>query len=445
MFSHSIFRIVASAAVALVAIASVGPVASAQNGHTMSAVGPANQAMGGAGVAHPTDAIGAIHWNPASITALGGKQFSMGLDIFVPGAELTSSVKANAYGPGFPPVDMQGTTDAKKRIYPIPSAAFTYNNPDSKFAYGIGAFAISGFGVEYPEDPKNPVLAPQPFGFGRLESSYQAVQIVPTVAYKVTKHLSVGVAPTVTWHSFSTEPFLLGPRDDYGRTGIPQLAMYRPGETKASAFGIGLQAGVYYAADNGVELGFSYKSPIAFSRLEFEGPDAAGREYTQYFPVDYPSILSFGVGYKGRGRWGFAGDVRYIDYEGVNGFENLGVGPGRNLLGLGWKSIWATAVGTSYQVNSRLGLRVGYSFAQRAVPDELALYNVSAPTLVKHKLAGGVAYAWTESTTFHFTVTNNFEGSIEGPRFGPGTPTALGTIKSSARGNGFLFGLERRW
>ena len=38
----------------------------AQSGHVLDAVGPVNQSMGGAGTAMPLDAMGALHWNPAS-------------------------------------------------------------------------------------------------------------------------------------------------------------------------------------------------------------------------------------------------------------------------------------------------------------------------------------------------------------------------------------------
>src|SRR5215207_3299085 len=109
MISQSIFRSATTVALVLMLAWSLGPAVRAQNGHTLSAVGPANQSMGGAGVAHPTDAIGAVHWNPASIAALGGKQFSMGIDFFMPSAELTSSMKAGSVGGAFPPVDLKGT------------------------------------------------------------------------------------------------------------------------------------------------------------------------------------------------------------------------------------------------------------------------------------------------------------------------------------------------
>lgn len=398
--------------------------------------------MGGAGVAHPEDAIGAIHWNPASITGLKSSELSLGIDIFVPSSTLSSTVAAGAIGGVFPPVNLSGSTEARKRVYPIPAGAYVHHDEDSKLAYGIGVLAIAGFGAEYKEDPTNPVLAPQPFGFGRLESEYRAVQFVPTIAYKVTDHLSLGVAPTVTWQSLRLEPFILGSRGDYFHAGVP---VYRPGESKDSSLGIGVQVGAYYKSDQGIELGVSYKSPQKFQKLEYEGVDASGAPITTDFQLDYPAILSGGVGYAGDGPWGFAADVRYIFYEGVSGFETLPLGPQGGLRGLGWRNIWASAIGASYKTDSGVVLRAGYSFAQRAMPDDVALFNSATPTIVKHKLAGGVSIPFADSYTFNFTYTHNFENTLEGPRFGPGAPLALGIVRTEASGNGFLFGLQKRF
>lgn len=440
MLSKRVTSILAGAATLVLAVGLLAPSVSAQNGHTLSAVGPVNQSMGGAGVAHPLDAIGALYWNPATITEFKGAQLSVGVDAFVPYGELTSTTTKGAIGGVFPPVDLRGTTKTKVRVFPIPSGGFVYHNPDSKWAYGVGAFAIAAFGTEYAQDPTNPVVSPQPFGFGKTKSLYSAVEIVPTIAYKVTNRVSIGIAPTLAWHSLSIEPFLVGPRNDYAHTGV---AIYDPGEHKASSVGAGVQAGIYYVDPSGLELGFSYKSPMAFNRLKYDYAAPNGAPLIQYFPLDYPAITSFGVGYKGPSRWGFAADIRYVQYENLNGFETLPAGPGRELRGLGWRNIWATATGVSYKINSKVGLRGGYSFAQRAMPDEVALYNAPVPSLVQHKAAGGVALALTESAAFHFTYTHNFQGTLTGPRFGPGTPNTLGVIETKAAGNGFLFGLTK--
>ena len=83
------------------------PFAGAQTGHVMNGVGPTDQAMSGAGMAAPQDALTALHWNPASLFALPGKSLDFGFQLMMPTGNIESSVQAGAFGPAFgPPVTM---------------------------------------------------------------------------------------------------------------------------------------------------------------------------------------------------------------------------------------------------------------------------------------------------------------------------------------------------
>src|SRR4051812_23154988 len=88
---------------ALLALASwSGPVltpARAQFGLATSGVGPINRSMGGAAVAAPLDAAGAIYWNPATIADLGRSEMEFGTGFLVPRTTLSSRVGAGALGP----------------------------------------------------------------------------------------------------------------------------------------------------------------------------------------------------------------------------------------------------------------------------------------------------------------------------------------------------------
>ena len=71
--------------------------------------------------------------------------------------------------------------------------------------------------------------------------------------------------------------------------------------------------------------------------------------------------------------------------------------------------------------------------------------RAGAAALVRHKLAGGFGYKANESATFDFACTHNFAGTLEGPRFGPGTLASLGVIEAEASGNEFLFGFTKKF
>ena len=63
-----------------------------QAGHIMQGVSSVNMSMGGAATAQPLDISGALHWNPATISAFeeNGARFDLGL--FFSSPELSSTV-----------------------------------------------------------------------------------------------------------------------------------------------------------------------------------------------------------------------------------------------------------------------------------------------------------------------------------------------------------------
>ena len=75
-----------------------------------------------------------------------------------------------------------------------------YHERDSLFTFGLGLNTLGGGGVNYPGDINNPILAGiGPLGNvqGPIGASLMLVQMVPTVAYKVTDRLILGFGPTV--------------------------------------------------------------------------------------------------------------------------------------------------------------------------------------------------------------------------------------------------------
>lgn len=68
-----------------------------QNGIVFTGQGPVNRSMGGASTAAPLDSLGAIYWNPATISALNS-EMAFGIEVLWPHSTLSSSVHANVFG-----------------------------------------------------------------------------------------------------------------------------------------------------------------------------------------------------------------------------------------------------------------------------------------------------------------------------------------------------------
>jgi long-chain fatty acid transport protein len=152
------------------------PWAFGQAGHIMQGVGSVNMSMGGAATGQPLDISGALHWNPAAITEFNQDQIRFDLGLFFSSPELRST--APEFDTSGQPTGnfISGVTEDDRGSSPLPALAYKVGS-ETRHHFGFSAFGISGFGVTFPESQTNPINFPQPFGFGRVESSYLLFQV----------------------------------------------------------------------------------------------------------------------------------------------------------------------------------------------------------------------------------------------------------------------------
>ncbi|MCF6278950.1 MAG: outer membrane protein transport protein [Flavobacteriaceae bacterium] len=372
----------------------------AQAGHIMQGVGAVNMSMGGASTAQPLDISGALQWNPASISTFDSKIMKLDIGLFFSSPTLSSFLPADMLGPGAPPVS--GITEDDRGASPMPAFAIVWGKEDSKHTFGASAFGISGFGVTFPEEANNPfsgtfnpatnsnpINYPQAAnGFGHIESDYLLLQIGFTWAYELSDKFSVGIEPTFNYAALELAP---------NPTANPNAAGY-PKSNKATATGVGAQIGLFYDSGNGFKAGASYKTPQSFSDFEFENTHLDASESTNNFNMDYPAILSFGLGYSKKD-FDLALDYRMVDYENTDGFAESGWTPTASVAGFGWQNMNILSAGIQYKGIDKLPLRVGYTYSSNPIKDELAFFSVSATAVIENAYQFGLSYELSDNFT----------------------------------------------
>ena len=426
MFSSTLIRAFRFLAVLSLLALPFTPAARSQSGHVLNGIGAAGQGWAGAGMANPQDGLTALHWNPAAITHTTGSELYLSMQVLVPSGSVASTVEAGAFGPFGPPVTLSGSTDSEAGPFPIPALGYIHTAESSPWTFGVSAFGVGGFGVDYPLDPNNPILTPQPpggLGFGQLVSEFALLQVSPTAAYRLSDRVSIGFAPTFNYATLKVGPFPAAAPDDANGDGFPTY----PRAPKAGATGFGAQAGLQYDDPSGFRLAASVKTPQWFNDFSFDAADEAGNPRTLTFRLDYPMMLSAGLGYTGPSGFDAALDVRYIDFEHTKGFDEVGFDQTGAVKGFGWKSIVVVAVGLQYRLTERLPVRIGYSFNENPVKDEVAFFNTAAPALIQHRLGGGFSYHAGDRVTLEAALQYGFKNSIEGPWEMPGFGPVPGT------------------
>ncbi|MDE3149872.1 MAG: hypothetical protein KGL37_10425, partial [Acidobacteriota bacterium] len=171
----------------------------ATDGHFLHGAGPVNEAMGGADTGLCLDATGSIAWNPACSFRFKGHRIEFHGTVFVPWRSLSSTVDANAFGPGMPGATLSGTTVSHRNTSLMPGLALLYHPQASRSAYHIAILAVSGFGVDYDlsKNFSNPILTPQApngFGCGSIRSNYALLTVPFGMSRQITSHLAAGVS-----------------------------------------------------------------------------------------------------------------------------------------------------------------------------------------------------------------------------------------------------------
>jgi long-chain fatty acid transport protein len=416
----------------------------AQYGLSNGGVGPINYSMGGAATAAPLDSAGALYWNPATITALGN-EMEVGTSFLDPRTSITSKVSRGAFGLGLPTSNLAGTTGGNNGVFLLPTVGIVYKpSADSRVTYGFGIFEIGGFGVNYPVDPRNPVLNPQiPFGrgVGPLYTQLQLFQFSPSVAWKLSDTLSIGLQGNIDYGLLSANPGLfamptlvptpLGPAPNY-----PNATQGR------SRAGGGFQVGLYWAPEGDWSFGASFKSPQWFERYTFNAVSpTTGKALAPSESLDFPLTVSAGFAYRGIDRLTWATDFRYLDYRGTNGFRRAGFDEHGVLQGLGWQSIFGLGTGLQYMATDALALRAGYIFSMNPVGPALTALNLGSPTIIMHTLALGASYNMAKNFKISLAYAHNFQNQISGPLIQPGVGAVPGTsVRTAATADYVLIG-----
>lgn len=414
--------------------------AAAQFGPIISGAGAVNRSMGGASTAAPLSPGGALLWNPATLSGLEGSQIEIGAELLLPHSTLSSSVPANTFGPGVPPIDMSGSTRSEDGFFALPTMALMHRPDGSPFTCGLGIFGVSGFGLNYAGSTTNPVLtapAPNGIGFGPIYSQYQVLQIAPALVYDVNDHLSISISPLVDLGVLQLDPAAIAAPDN--ANGDPYYT-YPAGTHSRSAWGAGFSVGAYYKADDDWSFGSSYKSPQWFQSYSFNTTDELGQPRRDDYNLDLPAIISVGTAYKGIDRTLLAVDLRYLDFASTNGFGDSGFASNGALRGGGFQSIFALALGAQYELTDATSLRLGYSWGENPIPAGQTTANVASPVIVQHILSAGMSYKLTDALSLSVAYSHGFENSTTGPIVLPGGAVPGTAISSKASVDSFLVG-----
>ena len=376
--------------------------AQATNGMYLTAYGAEAAGRGGANLAI-SDRTLAINFNPAGISQLQGRHYSVNLSLLMP--ELQTSNLVNP------------ATDGEDAVFPLPAFAYVRGGKESPWSWGFGFIAQGGMGAEFQN--LNTFFGTQ----DRIFSEVRFMTLAPTVAYAINEDMSLGATLNVGYGDVAFEFY---PGTSFFNAKNPQMSFFGL-EMDDPAYGLqtNLRLGYLWQFHPRASVGVIYQTETESNFengsmiVNFEGHPFLGRKVSYDVDVDgftFASQAGLGFAFRPTEKVVLAVDLKLYDWDSAidtitvsaTNPDTQGAPPVTVPFIFNWEEQWVYALGIDYRMNDRVTLRAGYNFGENPVPD--GTLNPLFPANVEDHFTLGFGYLHNNKTyNFGFEYVPEFE------------------------------------
>lgn len=385
-----------------------------------------------AGAAAAAEDAGTIADNPAGIARLSGAQTV--LSTVLVGSTLPFANTGSRLADG---AAIGGNSDGGT-LAPLPNLFFAAPATE-RLSIGLGLSPNFGLATTYPSGWVGRYLA--------LTTRLTTFDIAPTVAYKVTPRLSIGVSPVARYSKFKASNAI-----DFGAiaaaSGVPGAV---PGGAdggvllRASGWSFGFNGGALWEPIDGTRLGIAYfhndaaglggtasfRRPrlgeaIAAASGAFVDGDISGL-------ASYPDRLNLGVVQSLSADIDIRAGFTWTQWSSFKELRIVFVNPRQPdaVTDESWHDSYSVSLGGTYRAMPELILRAGVAYDQTPIPDP-AHRTPRIPDTDRIAVAIGAGYALTPTTTVDAAYKHLF-GMREGINIaGPTGDRLVGSTRLSA-------------
>ena len=350
------------------------------SGYQVLLQGNRTTGMGNLGVMMYSDAS-SLFFNPGAMGFMDHNSIQIGINpIFASNTYWNSETENSSYS-----ADSDNPTGT-------PFSAYVVWGPnESKFKFGIGAVTPFGSGVNWGTTWAGRDLL--------TEISLKAIQIQPTVAYKISDKFSIGAGIDVTIGSVNLMRTLLFSKRDQGST-YSEGSVTLDGSA-STAFGYNI--GIFYMPSDKIDIGVSYRSEVEMKledgSAEFVVPTSLsaafpeGNTFNASLPL--PSVISAGLTYHINENFEIG---TQFDWVGWSAFKSLDFDFKQNTPLLedsssprNYEDSWVIHLGGEYRLENNLQLRAGYYYDKTPVQD--GYMTPETPDNDRMGITGGIGYS----------------------------------------------------
>lgn len=434
----SLLKLTAAATVSLSALLAAGA-ASASSFAIRSGQSAEGLGMAYAGAASGGIGMGAMAWNPATITMFPGRNSQWNFTYLYANGDYQPTSPTTVQTPGgrFPIQALGGSTLGTGNIGGdgafIPASYSAWQLTDR---FWIGLTTGAPFGLR--SKPENQFNAAQVFG---RSAKVQTINVAPTIGYKVNDWLSIGAALQVQYFKASLKQ----------ASGIGPAAA--PVIIKGDTIDFGYRIGATLTPFDGTTIGLAYRSSVR-QTLDGSLRNPAPASYTPVKAnLNLPDSVVFGVSQVINDQWQAHLGVEWTNWS---RFRNIPVvasafGVPVTSLNFQYDDSWYFSGGVEYKYSRDLTLRAGVAYELSAVNEDNRQIFISDNDRLW--LSAGLSYQLTEKlkldvgyTYIHVNKARvNYTGNNPQQQFNP----ALRAVSYTAEAEPYIHivsaGLTYRW
>jgi long-chain fatty acid transport protein len=351
--------------------------------------GTAASGMGNAFAAQADDPS-ALHYNPAGMTQLHGVQIMFGGLLSGGTTTFTNAAGTSVTG------DRRGNL-----AWPPPAHSYIVANLKDLGMTALGDLS-AGVGLTVPFGSLTRWPENGPFNSATTFNTLPLLDIKPTLAYQLTRDLSVGLGADIyTFSGLIAE-------------GHVELQSVPATGVKSELFGkdtaAGFNASLLYTALRNADglpvanIGFVYRSQATLhldGALLINGSKLSDAKATFVLPQVITGAIAIWPVRTVEREWKLELDVDYVGWKSV---RNLDVHRADGITipqPQNWRSTYAALIGTEYRwlkvesmPNWQVAARAGYTHQQTQMPD--LTFNPGVPSADVHIVGGGVGFTCLE-------------------------------------------------
>ena len=329
------------------------------------------QGSGFAGSAAGGD-ISSMFWNSAATATLPGFNAEASGTIIFPSSDLTATG-------GILAADPYRTTNIGVDSF-VPAMYGTYQISDRFFA-GIAVNSPFGFATK----PDNPLWAGAPFA---LTSQVRTLDFNPTLAYKITPELSIGVGAQV----------------EYMRVRLSRIGV----GVDADSWGAGATAGILWQPSAATSIGLGYRSAVTQDLSGMLMQPGAGIEANA--SVTLPDEVTLSARQAVTDRLAVLGTVEWQNQSRVGDIPITSIYCPGGVCGepihFNYQDQWYFALGAEYAYSPSLTVRTGVNYEISPITDRTR--SIVLPDSNRIGVSVGGSYRYSDRVTFDLAYTHLF-------------------------------------